>query len=30
MVFSAGDTVEGRNAINRALFWASTRDKVSR
>lgn len=30
MVFSAGDTYEARHAINRALFWASTRDRVSR
>ena len=30
MVFAAGDTYEGHQAINRALFWASTRNRVSR
>jgi len=30
MVFSAGDTYEAHGAINRALFWASTRDRFQR
>lgn len=30
MIFSAGDTYEAHHAINRALFWVSTKDRFQR
>ena len=30
MVYSAGQTVEARHAINRALFWLNTKDRFQR